>query len=59
MPRPNAAGSVSASERYGSSPNVVASQKVAYMASIISEPWAKLMIFITPKISVSPSATRA
>jgi hypothetical protein len=34
------------------------SQYVVNMPSIMKEPWAKLMILITPKIKVRPMAVR-
>ncbi len=34
------------------------SQYVVNMPNIIKDPWAKLMILMTPKIKVRPIATR-
>src|SRR5437899_1238713 len=56
-PRAKKSGAVSTTERYGSTPANTKSQYVAYMASIITAPWAKLMMRSTPKIRLSPQAT--
>jgi len=57
MPSTKKAGPVTRIERYGSTFSSVKSQYVVYMASIITAPWAKLMMRSTPKMSDSPEAT--
>ena len=56
-PRAKKSGAVRNTERYGSTPARAKSQYVVYMASIITAPWAKLMMRSTPKIRLSPLAT--
>lgn len=46
-------------ETNGSIEKTVEIRKVLYIPIIRNSPWAKLTIFITPKIIVSPKATRA
>ena len=53
------AGPTMKTETYGSTPPRLQRKNVAYMPSIISVPWAKLMMRSTPNTSVSPSATSA
>lgn|SRR5690606_2951411 len=52
----NNAIALNGSDKYGSMPANVNAQYVTYMPSIMRAPWAKLMIPITPKMSVSPMA---
>ena len=40
-------------------PNSVNSQKAAYIATIMSCPCVRLMIFMTPRMSVMPMPMRA
>jgi len=47
------------SETTGSTPNWVARKKLMYIPIITNSPWAKLTIFTTPKISVTPMLTSA
>src|SRR5215470_1512234 len=58
MPRRKNSGAVTAIDRYGSMPPSAKSQYEEYIASIIIAPWAKLTMRSTPKIRVSPLATR-
>jgi hypothetical protein len=46
-------------ERYGSSFKPVVRKKLRYIPSIKNSPWAKFIIFRTPKIIVRPIANRA
>jgi len=59
MPNANSISTVSGNVSSGSSANRANSQKLAYMPSIRNSPCAKFTMSITPKIIVSPIATRA
>jgi hypothetical protein len=58
-PTTNSVGIETASESSGSMPRRVARKKLIYMPIITNSPWAKLTIFTTPKISVTPMLTSA
>ena len=59
-PKTKNRGKAITAERNGSIPHHCRNQKAGkYMASTAKEAWAKLMIFITPKINVSPAASTA
>ena len=55
----NSTGIDTTSETIGSMPNCVARKKLMYIPIITNSPWAKLTIFTTPKISVTPMLTSA
>jgi hypothetical protein len=55
-PIPNIAGSTTIAAVYGPIPRRVTHRKPTYMATMSRVPWAKLMIRMIPKISVSPRA---
>ena len=55
----NSTGIDTISETIGSMPNCVARKKLMYIPIITNSPWAKLTIFTTPKISVTPMLTSA
>ena len=52
-------GIVTSTETKGSIPSSTKTQNVAYIPTITSSPWAKLITRITPKISVSPMPVSA
>ena len=58
-PITNSTGIETNSEASGSMPKRVARKKLMYMPIITNSPWAKLTIFTTPKISVTPMLTSA
>ncbi len=53
-PSTKRAGMVIRSAMYGSMLRYLKSTKVRYMATIMSWPWARLMMCITPMIKVMP-----
>src|SRR5271165_1272392 len=55
----NRTGIETTSDTRGSIPKRVARKKLMYMPIITNSPWAKLTIFTTPKISVTPMLTSA
>jgi hypothetical protein len=58
-PNPNIAGVVITIATSGSRPVAFQSEYVRNAAKMRNAPWATLMTFITPKISVRPEAIRA
>ena len=52
-------GKVKRIDRYGSTRNAEKNQNVTYIPRTMKFPWAKLMIFITPKIKFNEIAIRA
>jgi hypothetical protein len=57
-PMTKRAGIATSREKYGSTPRRLR-RNVTYIASIIIWPWARLMIPITPMMSVMPIPIRA
>src|SRR6516162_5790124 len=58
-PTANKTGMETNSDSNGSTPKMLARKKLIYMPIIRNSPWAKLTIFTTPKISVTPMLTSA
>ena len=59
MPPANMSGTHSTMDTNGSSFHSACAQKAPYMPSMTRSPWARLMIRMTPKTTVSPTPIMA